>query len=70
MAGRAGSIPYLLAGRFHRLAFEEWGDPGAPPVLCVHGLTRNGRDFDALAAALAASHRVVCVDLPGRGNSD
>lgn len=70
MAGRAGSIPYSLAGKFRRLAFEEWGDPGAPPVLCVHGLTRNGRDFDALAAALADRFRVICVDLPGRGNSE
>jgi pimeloyl-ACP methyl ester carboxylesterase len=70
MAGRAGSIPYLLAGKFHRLAFEEWGDSAAPPVVCVHGLTRNGHDFDALAATLAQSFRVICVDLPGRGHSD
>ena len=58
MNARAGSIPYLLAGKFHRMAFEEWGDPAAPPVMCVHGLTRNGRDFDVLAAALAGSYRV------------
>ncbi len=66
----SGSIRYLLAGSFHRMAFDEWGDPGAPPVVCVHGLTRNGRDFDALAAALAGSYRVICPDLPGRGHSD
>jgi pimeloyl-ACP methyl ester carboxylesterase len=65
-----GSIPYLLAGKFHRLAFEEWGDPDASPIVCVHGLTRNGRDFDALAQALAGPYRVICVDLPGRGHSD
>jgi pimeloyl-ACP methyl ester carboxylesterase len=70
MAGRPGSIRYLLAGKFHRLAFEEWGDPAAAPVLCVHGLTRNRRDFDALATVLAGSFRVICVDLPGRGESD
>lgn len=70
MPGAAGSIRYLLAGRFHRLAFEEWGDAGAPPVVCVHGLTRNGRDFDALAEALAGSWRVICPDLPGRGASE
>jgi pimeloyl-ACP methyl ester carboxylesterase len=70
MKARAGSIPYLLAGAFHRLAFEEWGDASAPPVVCVHGLTRNGRDFDALATALAGLHRVICPDLPGRGHSD
>lgn len=70
MAPRAGSVRYLLAGGFHRLAFEEWGDPEAPPVVCVHGLSRNGRDFDALAAELARDFRVICPDLPGRGKSD
>ena len=70
MKARANVIPYLLAGKFRRLAFEEWGDAAAPPVLCVHGLTRNGRDFDALAQTLAGSHRVICPDLPGRGNSE
>ena len=42
----------------------------APVVVCVHGLTRNGRDFDALAAALSDRFRVICPDLPGRGESD
>src|SRR3978361_2266021 len=70
MQPRRGSIPYLLAGKFRRLAFEEWGDSGAPPVVWVHGLTRNGRDFDALAAALSGSWRVICPDLSGRGHSD
>jgi pimeloyl-ACP methyl ester carboxylesterase len=67
---RSGSIRYLLGTGFYRLAFDEWGDPAAPPVLCVHGLTRNGRDFDALAEALANDFRVICPDLPGRGHSD
>ncbi len=70
MQPKTRSIPYLLAGKFRRLSFDEWGAPDAPPVLCVHGLTRNGRDFDALAAVLASDHRVICVDLPGRGHSD
>jgi pimeloyl-ACP methyl ester carboxylesterase len=70
MAPRAGSVCYLLAGKFRRMAFEEWGDAAAPPVVCVHGMTRNGRDFDALAEALAGSFRVICPDLPGRGHSD
>lgn len=56
---------------FHRLVYFEWGDPAAERVLiCVHGLTRRGRDFDALAAALEDRYRVICVDLPGRGRSD
>jgi len=66
-------IRYLLAGRFYRMAFDEWGnldDPDAPVVVCVHGLTRNGRDFDALAEALSDRFRVICPDLPGRGESD
>jgi pimeloyl-ACP methyl ester carboxylesterase len=67
---RTGSVRYLLSGKFYRLAFEEWGDADAPPVVCVHGLTRNGRDFDALAEILARSHRLICPDLPGRGHSD
>jgi pimeloyl-ACP methyl ester carboxylesterase len=41
------------------------------PVLCVHGLTRNASDFGYLAAALAAAgHRVIAVDVAGRGASD
>jgi pimeloyl-ACP methyl ester carboxylesterase len=67
---REASIPYLLAGQFHKMAFDEWGDPEAPAVVCVHGLTRNSRDFDALARALSGQFHVICPDLPGRGNSD
>jgi pimeloyl-ACP methyl ester carboxylesterase len=63
-------VTYLLGGAFHRMASTAWGDPAAPPVVCVHGLTRNGRDFDMLAAALADRFHVVCPDLPGRGASD
>ncbi|HEX2942080.1 MAG TPA: alpha/beta hydrolase [Rhodopila sp.] len=64
------SIPYMLGGRFYRLAFRHWGNRKAPAVLCVHGLTRNGHDFDPLAEALSGSFRVICPDLPGRGESD
>lgn len=53
------------------MAYTEWGDPDNPRVLvCVHGLTRNGRDFDFLAQALARHCRVVCPDVAGRGRSD
>jgi len=57
---------------FHRIAFTDWGPAASDrPVLCVHGLTRNGRDFDHLANALASTgRRVVCLDLPGRGQSE
>jgi pimeloyl-ACP methyl ester carboxylesterase len=63
-------VRYLLAGHWRRMAVHSFGDPAAPPVLCVHGLTRNGRDFDALAEALSQRHYVVSPDLPGRGQSD
>lgn len=55
----------------HRVHYVEWGDEDNPKVLiCVHGLTRNCRDFDFLAQALEAEYRVVCPDVPGRGYSD
>jgi pimeloyl-ACP methyl ester carboxylesterase len=55
----------------HRMAYTEWGERENPNVLvCVHGLTRNGRDFDDLARALAADYRVICPDVVGRGRSD
>ena len=56
---------------FHRIAYTDWGNPTNPRVvLCVHGLTRNSRDFDPLARALKSRCRVVCMDVAGRGRSD
>ena len=61
-------------GRTRRLAWWDWpGLQGADPhrvVICVHGLSRQGRDFDVLAAALSAHSRVIAVDVAGRGYSD
>ncbi|GAC1602956.1 MAG: alpha/beta hydrolase [Ramlibacter sp.] len=59
----------------HRMAFWQGGDPAAPHVIvCVHGLSRQGRDFDVLARALVqragGALRVVCPDVVGRGRSD
>jgi pimeloyl-ACP methyl ester carboxylesterase len=62
----------------HRMAYWQWGQSGSDHVvLCVHGLTRQGRDFDVLAQALCQSAadtghslRVVCPDVAGRGKSD
>nr|WP_323004676.1 alpha/beta hydrolase [Denitromonas sp.] len=68
---RERSVQCASAHGLHRMAYTEWGDPANPRVLvCVHGLTRNGRDFDFLAAALANDYRVVCPDVVGRGRSD
>jgi pimeloyl-ACP methyl ester carboxylesterase len=51
--------------------YTDWGDPAnRRVVICVHGLTRNCRDFDFLAQALAGECRVVCPDVVGRGRSD
>jgi pimeloyl-ACP methyl ester carboxylesterase len=68
---RARTIRGLSLTGFHDLAYVDWGSTQVhPPVVCVHGLTRQGRDFDYLAAYLAAGgRRVVCPDLVGRGQS-
>ncbi|WP_198370320.1 alpha/beta fold hydrolase [Roseomonas rosulenta] len=68
---RDGAVRWLSPAGFFTLRWWEWGPADGAPVVCVHGLTRNGRDFDALAQALgAAGRRVICPDLPGRGASD
>ncbi|MES2957794.1 MAG: alpha/beta hydrolase [Pseudomonadota bacterium] len=55
----------------HRMAYWEWGDAANPRVLiCAHGLSRLGRDFDTLARSLCGTFRVVCPDVAGRGRSD
>jgi pimeloyl-ACP methyl ester carboxylesterase len=55
---------------FHRVNCLQWGNSdAAETVLCVHGLTRNGRDFDFLARALSPEFHVLCPDMPGRGKS-
>lgn len=52
----------------HRMAYWEWGDPDNDRVLmCVHGLTRTGRDFDDMARAMSGEYRVICPDIVGRG---
>src|SRR3954447_11496359 len=68
---RAADFLSISKQHFHRVAYTEWGDPNSARILiCVHGLSRQGRDFDALAQALAAhGYRVICPDLVGRGRS-
>jgi pimeloyl-ACP methyl ester carboxylesterase len=68
---RLDHVQCLGTKGLHRLAYWEWGDPAnRRVVVCAHGLTRQGRDFDTLARALAPSYRVVCPDVVGRGQSD
>lgn len=59
-----------VAAKPRHLAFYELGDRNNPDiVVCVHGLSRNGLDFEPLARALSAKYRVICPDMAGRGNS-
>lgn len=65
------SFPALTPHGFYRIRYTEWGNPHNERVLlCVHGMTRNARDFDFLAASLEQDYRVVCPTLLGRGDSD
>lgn len=69
------SLQFVAVPTGRRVAYWQWGEPlAAHVVLCVHGLTRQGRDFDALARALLAQAqkpiRIICVDVAGRGRSD
>jgi len=68
---KTGSVRGISTAGFHRLAWTEWGPETSDRVLlCAHGLTRNGRDFDVLAATLAEEGwRVICPDVVGRGRS-
>jgi pimeloyl-ACP methyl ester carboxylesterase len=68
---RRRSVQCASPAGLHRIAYREWGDARNRDVLvCVHGLTRTGRDFDELARALCGQFRVVCPDIAGRGDSD
>ena len=68
---REGSVLCVDPHGWHRMRYVEWGEAANPRVLlCVHGLTRNGRDFDYLAQRLSDAYRVVCPDMAGRGRSD
>lgn len=68
---RQESFQSLGNGSFHRIAYTEWGQAANPhAVVCVHGLARNSRDFDYLAAALTPECRVLCMDVAGRGDSE
>ena len=68
---RARHFRGLAPSGFHRVVYYEWGAADNPNVVvCVHGVGRNGRDFDVLAEALAPTHRVLAIDMPGRGQSE
>lgn len=62
----------LATDDFHKVYYTDWGSVDACKIaICVHGISRNGRDFDYLAKALVTQgYRVICPDMPGRGKSD
>ena len=65
------SVQCASPSGLHRMSYIEWGRRGSARVLiCAHGLTRCSRDFDFLARALCNDCRVICPDIPGRGESD
>ncbi|HEY3636033.1 MAG TPA: alpha/beta fold hydrolase [Caldimonas sp.] len=66
-------VQCLDARGLHRMAYWQWERTGGGAdrvVVCVHGLSRQGRDFDTLARAMRDGWRVVCPDVVGRGESD
>ncbi|MSO69735.1 MAG: alpha/beta hydrolase [Alphaproteobacteria bacterium] len=71
---RTTSLPvrrYVKSGKTRRVAVYEWGKADNPRVvICIHGMSRNARDFDWLARRLSRTHRVLAFDCPGRGRSD
>ena len=70
-AMKNGSVLCDDSSGFHRMHYYEWGEPANPRiVVCIHGLTRQGRDFDFLAQSLQPDFRVICPDIAGRGQSD
>jgi pimeloyl-ACP methyl ester carboxylesterase len=65
------SFQGLSAAGFHTVSYADWGDSSNKNCLmCVHSLSRNGRDFDFLARALENQYRIICPDMVGRGKSD
>ncbi len=68
---RRSNVAFPVDGVLKHMAVHEWGDAkNSRVVVCAHGLSRNGRDFDVLADTLASDYRVLCPDVPGRGESD
>jgi len=64
-------LQYHWNGEHYQVGFRSHGQASNPNVLvCVHGISRNARDFDAIGEALSDLYHVVAVDMPGRGMSD
>ena len=71
LKGKLDYVQCISTSGLHKMAYRTWGNPNNPKVLlCVHGLTRRGSDFEELALAMSDRYRVVCPDVVGRGDSD
>ncbi len=69
-AARIKSVQCCSPTGLHLMSYKEWGDENNPEILiCAHGVTRVGDDFDVMAAALSDHYRVICPDVVGRGRS-
>lgn len=65
------SVYTYLAHESIRIIYSDWGHPENEAVICIHGLTGNGQDFDMIAQDLCQNgFRVIAIDMPGRGRSD
>ncbi len=66
-----GSALCLNSLGTHKIVYSDWGHDNKNIIICIHGLTGNGRDFDFLAPELVKqNYRVIAIDLAGRGRSD
>lgn len=71
MAMKNNFVQCLHPSGLHSMHYTEWGARDNPQiVICVHGLSRNCRDFDVLARGIEKDFRVICPDIAGRGESD
>ena len=53
-----------------KLHYQDWGNPDAPPLLMVHGITMSSRTFDPVAAMLKENYHCMTLDLRGHGDSE
>ncbi len=63
---------FFATGDGLKLYYRDFAAPsgGRLPVVCLHGLTRNGEDFEDVAAHIQPARRVLTLDFPGRGRSE
>ncbi len=73
-APRTGTALCINSKSYHNIFYQDWGSEDSKETLfCLHGLTRNSHDFDAIANRLGGTRkkrRIICPDTVGRGRSD